>query len=66
MSVMEKSLEDWTFSDLLARRAVLLGQREALWTPGHHDSFYRDRYDRDAAIVDELVAIDGELLERQL
>jgi hypothetical protein len=44
-------------SDLRAGYFALEGAREALWTPGHIDSFRRDRYELDARYVRRLVQV---------
>jgi hypothetical protein len=39
-------------------------KRAALWTAGHFDSFWRDRYERDARYVKRLVRIKWLLAAR--
>jgi hypothetical protein len=36
---------------------TLESKRAELWTPGHIESFRRDRYERDAALVARLVLV---------
>jgi hypothetical protein len=44
-------------ADLRAAYFTLESAREALWTPGHIDSFRRDRYELDARYVRRLVQV---------
>jgi hypothetical protein len=44
-------------SDLRAGYFTLESAREALWTPGHIDSFRRDRYELDTRYVRRLVEV---------
>lgn len=39
----------------------LEARRADLWTPGHHDSFRRDRYDLDSRYIRRLVRIKRSL-----
>ena len=36
---------------------ALEAERAALWTPGHIDSFRRDRFERDAVCISRLVRV---------
>jgi hypothetical protein len=41
---------------------ALEAERAALWTPGHIDSFRRDRFERDAACIARLVRVKQALV----
>lgn len=43
---------------------ILETRRAQLWTPGHDDSFRRDRYERDAEYVTQLVRVKWALSRR--
>lgn len=49
-------------SDLLASLILLDMKRGDLWTPGHHDSYHRDRYERDAQIVQKSREVKAKLV----
>jgi len=46
-----------TEDDLREAYLTLEAKRSGLWTPGHIDSFRRDRFDLDARYVTQLVRI---------
>ncbi len=55
---------DPTEDELREAYVILETRRAQLWTPGHHDSFRRDRYDRDAEYVTQLVRVKWALARR--
>jgi len=58
----DSTFHEWLASapsedDLREAYLTLEGRRADLWTPGHIDSFRRDRYDLDARYIRQLVQI---------
>lgn len=49
--------------ELLNALVILNGKRNALWEPGHIDSYYRDRYERDARYVRRMRRIKQRLCD---
>jgi hypothetical protein len=43
--------------ELRATYVALEAERAGLWTPGHIDSFRRDRFERDAVCISRLVQV---------
>jgi len=60
--VTESEFTDWlssspTEDELREAYLGLEAKRAALWSPGHTDSFRRDRYELDAAYIRRLVGL---------
>ena len=53
-----------TLDDLYEARSVLAAKQAALWKQGHHDSYYRDRYERDERYTKRLLAVREEIVRR--
>jgi hypothetical protein len=67
-SITDQEFEDWINSnpgesDLREALLVLEVKLANLWMDGHHDSYQRDRYDRDARYVRRLVRIKKALAQ---
>jgi hypothetical protein len=62
VNVTDAEFEDWLASglsedELRDTYVALEAKRAELWTPGHTESFRRDRYERDAFYVGRLVQV---------
>lgn len=62
----DEQLREWlgttpTEDELRAAYLLLEGKRSDIWTPGHIDSFRRDRFDLDARYVRQLVQLKAAL-----
>lgn len=65
-SVTDKEFDEWLEStpseqELTEAWWILEAKKASLWTPGHIDSYSRDRFDRDAAYMNRIVRIKNAL-----